>query len=161
MSWPGLGPIPSSDCVRAGNDLKNLHFYHKTAFTEYKYTFYKLICHVHFIFYYLIQVKIWFQNRRMKWRNSKERELLSSGGNRDSTIPSKENPHPDLSDAPASDVNMTPNMDANTEFPHSEHSHMKDLDRYESEDLDFNNGHSESFEYENYSDDSDEEINVS
>ncbi|MBN3326069.1 DBX1B protein, partial [Atractosteus spatula] len=26
------------------------------------------------------QVKIWFQNRRMKWRNSKERELLSSGG---------------------------------------------------------------------------------
>ncbi len=28
------------------------------------------------------QVKIWFQNRRMKWRNSKERELLASGGNR-------------------------------------------------------------------------------
>ncbi|KAJ3596333.1 hypothetical protein NHX12_002742, partial [Muraenolepis orangiensis] len=26
------------------------------------------------------QVKIWFQNRRMKWRNSKERELLSTGG---------------------------------------------------------------------------------
>ncbi|KAK3591890.1 hypothetical protein CHS0354_005100 [Potamilus streckersoni] len=44
------------------------------------------------------QVKIWFQNRRMKWRNSKERELLSSGGSRDSTIPNKNNPNPDLSD---------------------------------------------------------------
>jgi hypothetical protein len=30
----------------------------------------------------LFQVKIWFQNRRMKWRNSKERELLATGGNR-------------------------------------------------------------------------------
>lgn len=34
----------------------------------------------------------------MKWRNSKERELLSSGGSRDVTLPSKDNPHPDLSD---------------------------------------------------------------
>lgn len=37
------------------------------------------------------QVKIWFQNRRMKWRNSKERELLSGGGSRDATLPSKSN----------------------------------------------------------------------
>nr|SAP35630.1 Pdu-Dbx [Platynereis dumerilii] len=37
------------------------------------------------------QVKIWFQNRRMKWRNSKERELLSSGGSRDQTLPNKDN----------------------------------------------------------------------
>ncbi|KAJ7985722.1 hypothetical protein DPEC_G00343410 [Dallia pectoralis] len=44
------------------------------------------------------QVKIWFQNRRMKWRNSKERELLSSGGCREQTLPTKTNPHPDLSD---------------------------------------------------------------
>ncbi|NP_001158370.1 developing brain homeobox 1 [Saccoglossus kowalevskii] len=44
------------------------------------------------------QVKIWFQNRRMKWRNSKERELLSSGGSRESTLPNKSNPNPDLSD---------------------------------------------------------------
>ncbi|KAK7925354.1 hypothetical protein WMY93_007664 [Mugilogobius chulae] len=44
------------------------------------------------------QVKIWFQNRRMKWRNSKERELLSSGGCREQTLPTKSNPHPDLSD---------------------------------------------------------------
>ncbi|XP_023223315.1 homeobox protein DBX1-like [Centruroides vittatus] len=44
------------------------------------------------------QVKIWFQNRRMKWRNSKERELLSSGGSREQTLPNKHNPNPDLSD---------------------------------------------------------------
>ena len=49
------------------------------------------------------QVKIWFQNRRMKWRNSKERELLSTGATRDVTLPRKDNPHPDLSDV------MTPN----------------------------------------------------
>ncbi|KAH7642262.1 homeobox protein dbx1-a-like [Dermatophagoides farinae] len=44
------------------------------------------------------QVKIWFQNRRMKWRNSKERELLSNGGTREQTLPTKNNPNPDLSD---------------------------------------------------------------
>ncbi|KAG7269928.1 hypothetical protein CRUP_017673 [Coryphaenoides rupestris] len=44
------------------------------------------------------QVKIWFQNRRMKWRNSKERELLSTGGCRQQTLPAKTNPHPDLTD---------------------------------------------------------------
>ncbi|XP_034234678.1 homeobox protein DBX1-like [Thrips palmi] len=47
------------------------------------------------------QVKIWFQNRRMKWRNSKERELLATGGSREQTLPNKNNPHPDLSDAEA------------------------------------------------------------
>jgi len=35
----------------------------------------------------------------MKWRNSKERELLSAGGSRDVTLPGKDNPHPDLTDA--------------------------------------------------------------
>ncbi len=34
----------------------------------------------------------------MKWRNSKERELLSAGGSRESTLPNKSNPNPDLSD---------------------------------------------------------------
>lgn len=48
---------------------------------------------------YFLQVKIWFQNRRMKWRNSKERELLANGGSRDQTLPNKNNPNPDLSDA--------------------------------------------------------------
>ncbi|KAK4336973.1 hypothetical protein RND71_044192 [Anisodus tanguticus] len=44
------------------------------------------------------QVKIWFQNRRMKWRNSKERALLPHGGSREQTLPSKNNPNPDLTD---------------------------------------------------------------
>ncbi|KAF6722083.1 Homeobox protein DBX1-B [Oryzias melastigma] len=48
------------------------------------------------------QVKIWFQNRRMKWRNSKERELLSTGGCRQQTLPTKANPHPDLTDVGSS-----------------------------------------------------------
>ncbi|XP_029009294.1 homeobox protein DBX1-B-like [Betta splendens] len=48
------------------------------------------------------QVKIWFQNRRMKWRNSKERELLSAGGCRQQTLPTKTNPHPDLTDVGSS-----------------------------------------------------------
>ncbi|KAM9376408.1 homeobox protein DBX1-A-like [Pholidichthys leucotaenia] len=48
------------------------------------------------------QVKIWFQNRRMKWRNSKERELLSTGGCRQQTLPTKTNPHPDLTDVGSS-----------------------------------------------------------
>ena len=46
-------------------------------------------------------MKIWFQNRRMKWRNSKERELIAHGGCREQTLPTKHNPNPDLSD-PAS-----------------------------------------------------------
>ncbi|KAK0078030.1 hypothetical protein PV325_003145, partial [Microctonus aethiopoides] len=43
-------------------------------------------------------VKIWFQNRRMKWRNNKERELMATGGSREQTLPNKNNPNPDLSD---------------------------------------------------------------
>ena len=47
---------------------------------------------------FFVQVKIWFQNRRMKWRNSKERELIATGGSREQTLPTKNNPNPDLSD---------------------------------------------------------------
>ncbi|CAF4957333.1 unnamed protein product [Pieris macdunnoughi] len=54
------------------------------------------------------QVKIWFQNRRMKWRNSKERELLATGGSREQTLPNKNNPHPDLSDAEADKQKLSP-----------------------------------------------------
>lgn len=50
------------------------------------------------MFFVSVQVKIWFQNRRMKWRNSKERELLSTGGCRQQTLPTKTNPYPDLTD---------------------------------------------------------------
>lgn len=35
----------------------------------------------------------------MKWRNCKERELLAAGGSREQTLPNRNNPHPDLSDA--------------------------------------------------------------
>uniref|UniRef100_A0A3P8UGK3 Homeobox domain-containing protein n=1 Tax=Cynoglossus semilaevis TaxID=244447 RepID=A0A3P8UGK3_CYNSE len=54
------------------------------------------------------QVKIWFQNRRMKWRNCKERELLSTGGSREQTLPTRTNPHPDLTDVSSAFTHTQP-----------------------------------------------------
>lgn len=62
----------------------------------------------------LSQVKIWFQNRRMKWRNTKERELLAAGtGCREQTLPTKNNPNPDLSDVTTSTSNNNNNNNHN------------------------------------------------
>ena len=63
----------------------------------------------------MLQVKIWFQNRRMKWRNSKERELLAAGGSREQTLPNKNNPHPDLSDAEADRAKLELSLDGGDE----------------------------------------------
>ncbi|CAE1306481.1 Homeobox protein DBX1,Homeobox protein DBX2,Homeobox protein DBX1-A,Homeobox protein DBX1-B [Acanthosepion pharaonis] len=74
------------------------------------------------------QVKIWFQNRRMKWRNSKERELLSSGGTRESTLPNKNNPNPDLSDVgkgdESDDLESSPKNDNTKEMDSISRGHM-------------------------------------
>ncbi|XP_041970643.1 homeobox protein DBX1 [Aricia agestis] len=74
------------------------------------------------------QVKIWFQNRRMKWRNSKERELLASGGSREQTLPNKNNPHPDLSDAELDKPKPSPPSPRSPRSPHSPHSPAGDDD---------------------------------
>ena len=45
----------------------------------------------------------------MKWRNSKERELIAQGGSREQTLPTKNNPNPDLSDPqPNQNPNRSP-----------------------------------------------------
>ena len=56
----------------------------------------------------------------MKWRNSKERELLSSGGSRDITLPNKNNPNPDLSDvSKSSDVDSSDFLSGSNDFQNS------------------------------------------
>ncbi|GAB1601708.1 hypothetical protein Ahia01_000449200 [Argonauta hians] len=107
------------------------------------------------------QVKIWFQNRRMKWRNSKERELLSSGGTRESTLPNKNNPNPDLSDVGKGDE--SDDIDGSPK-----HDNSKDLDSISRDLSPSAHSPSSSFQEEHNmdiniseSDSEDEEINVS
>lgn len=108
-------------------------------------------------------MKIWFQNRRMKWRNSKERELLAAGGSREQTLPNKNNPHPDLSDADGD----KPKLDLTDVQDISPAGSPVDHQRSERERSAGNAGHCVSMGYQMYegveydsSNDSDEEINV-
>ncbi|XP_054476764.1 homeobox protein DBX1-B-like [Anoplopoma fimbria] len=73
------------------------------------------------------QVKIWFQNRRMKWRNSKERELLSTGGCRQQTLPTKTNPHPDLTDVGSTHCHRLDSHESRLNQQHHHHHHHHHL----------------------------------
>ena len=57
----------------------------------------------------------------MKWRNSKERELIAHGGCREQTLPTKHNPNPDLSD-PASPTPSQHSKQNSSEQPGSNNS---------------------------------------
>ena len=57
----------------------------------------------------------------MKWRNSKERELIAHGGCREQTLPTKHNPNPDLSD-PASPTPSQHSKQTSSEQPGSSNS---------------------------------------
>ncbi|XP_053621999.1 uncharacterized protein Dbx [Plodia interpunctella] len=110
------------------------------------------------------QVKIWFQNRRMKWRNSKERELLASGGSREQTLPNKNNPHPDLSDAEADKSKLSPLSPMNDDEEKNKMFASTSNDSYRFDDKmapafqQYN--HMDEDEYESDASATDEEINV-
>ncbi|CAB3257402.1 unnamed protein product [Arctia plantaginis] len=106
----------------------------------------------------------------MKWRNSKERELLASGGSREQTLPNKNNPHPDLSDAEADKPKMSPlspmNEDQHEDIKKAYATTSNEFRGYEdkmaggvfSREMAFNN--MEDDDYESDASASDEEINV-
>ena len=68
----------------------------------------------------------------MKWRNSKERELLASGGSREQTLPNKNNPNPDLSDAdndkPKIDISDLSPLHSPLLYGNGEDLHLTKLD---------------------------------
>ncbi|GBP30927.1 Homeobox protein DBX1-A [Eumeta japonica] len=110
----------------------------------------------------------------MKWRNSKERELLASGGSREQTLPNKNNPHPDLSDAEADKQKLSP-LSQNLEEPQNDEAKgvyattsncQTDSYRYEDKmagaffNREYANMADDADEFESDASASDEEINV-
>jgi len=99
----------------------------------------------------------------MKWRNSKERELLASGGSREQTLPNKNNPNPDLSDAdtdkPKIDISDLSPINSPLIYGSGEDLHMTKLDSPSSQSQ--AGSSTGNPEYSNSADEADdEEINV-
>lgn len=96
----------------------------------------------------------------MKWRNSKERELLAAGGSREQTLPNKNNPNPDLSDADGDKPKLDLTDVQDISPVGSPLDHQRALDRESSNGLQMQNY--QLYDHVDYdsSNDSDEEINV-
>lgn len=95
----------------------------------------------------------------MKWRNSKERELLAAGGSREQTLPNKNNPHPDLSDA-SEDKPKLDLSDPQDISPAPSPSSQRNVGQHQSHG---NQGYQHMYdtpEYDSSTNDSEEEINV-
>lgn len=95
----------------------------------------------------------------MKWRNSKERELLAAGGSREQTLPNKNNPHPDLSDADGDKPKLDLSDLQDISPAGSPVNHQRDTAGNAGHVQPVNYQLYEGVEYES-SNDSDEEINV-
>ncbi|CAH2101671.1 unnamed protein product [Euphydryas editha] len=105
----------------------------------------------------------------MKWRNSKERELLASGGSREQTLPNKNNPHPDLSDAEADKPKMSPVSNEDDDIKNKMYASTSNCQDFRYDDKMAANGlfvrenvftNMEEDDYESDASASDEEINV-